>query len=214
MRRINILVGFCLAILLGLSSCHKGGKENNDDFPIIDGPLNSIFFGTPRQCEQMLVRPLHIIQKEMASGYTYSDYAIVEEPIKTEDYIHSVVTGGSLLQKTYEKPMGFNLRNYYFSGVDDADPTITKEEHNRIMDIMHEDFQDYYRELFRTLDYRWSYGTTNVVDFEIQALEPLFGQEAETSLNKHFAITNYLPKQILTREGNQLRLVRSYSKNT
>ncbi len=209
MRRIHILICFFLAILLGLSSCEKGGGSGGY---IIDGPLNSIFFGTPRECEQMLVRPLHIVQTQMPGGYTSSEYVLVEKPIKSEDYIHSVVTGGSHLEKTYDKqPMGFSLDNYYFSRVDDADPTISEEEHRHIMEVMHEDFQDYYKELLRTVAYSWSYGTTNLVDFEIQALEPIFGKQAETSLNKYFQIVDYLPEQILTRDGDKLRLVRSYS---
>ncbi len=214
MNRIYNSLILSLAVVLSLTSCEKNGGGGGGNM-IIDGPLNSIFFGTARQCEQMLVRPLHIVQKQgtdyKGKAYTYSALALVDKPIKAEKYIHSVITGGKKLKEFYKRPQYFTLDNEYFSRANDADPAISKEENRRVINIMHEDFQNYYREKFRTVSYEWSFGTTPIVDFKIMALEPLFGQEAETSLNEHFEIVHFLPEQILSNEG-KLELVRSYSK--
>ncbi len=211
MKRIYNLSILFLAGLLSLSSCDKDSRGGN---MIIDGPLNSFFFGTARRCEQMLVRPLHIVEKQREYGgkaYTYRELVLVDKPIKAKDYIHSVVTGGKKLKEFYQRPQYFTLGNEYFSRANDGDPEIGESRNRRIIKIMHEDFQNYYRENFRTVAYQWSFGTTPIVDFKIMALEPLFGQEAETSLNEHFEIVHFLPEQVLSNEGI-LKLVRSYSK--
>ncbi len=44
----------------------------------------------------------------------------------------------------------------------------------------------------------WEYRVTGVKDFNIVATTPLFGQAAGTSLNRHFIISEFLPKQIIS----------------
>lgn len=57
---------------------------------------------------------------------------------------------------------------------------------------------------FYTNPLPWEYRVTGVKDFNIVATTPLFGQEAGTSLNRHFVIAEFLPKQIISYRTNSL----------
>lgn len=44
---------------------------------------------------------------------------------------------------------------------------------------------------------QWEYRVTGVKDFRIEAMSPLFGQAAGTSLNRYFSILEFRPKQVI-----------------
>ena len=187
---------FLCFTLITLTSC-KQQDEN-----IITDSLDDLAF-FPRECKNIAVFPVQQNTEDRRDFYIPRD----TPPTSAQDlllYVHT--TNGDIkafLKKgqdnstTWLTQKSYNLRDRFPLAQHNSrlEQNLTKDAKFR--------FQPYTRSQTENGSYSalfnpWEYRVTGVKDFRIEAMSPLFGQAAGTSLNRYFSIFEFRPKQVIS----------------
>lgn len=207
MKQQNLtLMLFCILVF---GSCKKDEFNTKETFS---------FLFYPRECTQIITESMQNKQSfRTINGNTF-EINIVEAmeggSVEAKNYVLWLMTGADDLKLMKKDFPNVKNRNYEFLYQDPL-----KERYNQLapsIPSLEKQLEDDYRNSISTraasgkdgMSYAfinpWDYRVTGVKDFKIIALSPLFGQPAETSLNRFFSIHSFEPKQVISYRTKKL----------
>lgn len=205
--RLNLILSTlclcCVSILF--TNCKK---EETDEWK----ETSSLYFH-PRVCSQVLLRSVAIDSLPYQRKALRIDSSVIDAQrlglwmMTAADDILDFVREHKEASFLYY-PTSYNAPLYSYKQYADGFPKIEKQLSNDYLNYLRS-FDTPTRSQTRSgLAYLnlipWEYRVTGVKDFNIVATTPLFGLPAGTSLNRHFSIFEFRPKQIISYRTNSL----------
>lgn len=173
-----------------------------NDTPDIKG--NYFLFFYPRHCECITTKILSHKERPQ-NWYIYHP----QQELQAQDADLWVVTGTDSLARIPSFKMSYSPA--YYLDIMQTDSFPLAERNHKLEQQLDYDYRTETSYSTRSQQHTrasdmmvstnlisWEYRVTGVKDFNIVATTPLFGQAAGTSLNRHFIISEFLPKQIIS----------------
>lgn len=186
-------------VILLLISCFFGACREKED--IREGGISFYFY--PTECQSIATGTC------VLTGQSYYERAfpnVDSYGVKASELGLWMMTGEKnlprLIAKEPHRELSYLERRY-------QDIDIPREKAPKLYHLEEKLQDDYLKGLGNSrgsrssgLDFLyllpWEYRVTGVKDFRIEAMSPLFGQAAGTSLNRYFSIFEFRPKQVIS----------------
>lgn len=184
-----------LCTLSTLFSCQNDTPDIKEDYVLV-------FY--PRHCECITTKILSHKERPQ-NWYIYHP----QQELQAQDADLWVVTGTDSLARIPSFKMSYSPA--YYLDIMQTDSFPLAERNHKLEQQLDYDYRTKTSYSTRSQQHTrasdmmvstnlisWEYRVTGVKDFNIVATTPLFGQAAGTSLNRHFIISDFLPKQIIS----------------